>query len=261
LRYKPIARRCIKTYPVIVNAFRNFITQLDKQAVRAIVVMLLMFFLVFTMIGYGRAYFGISETDINSWLQTVKGTVWALPLTILIFVVAAFIGAPQWALIAGAVIAFGPTYGAGYSWFATMVSASLDFWIGSWVGAERLKRYGGDLVNRMVGLVRKNGFVTSFTVRLVPTGPFVLVNMAAGVSRMTFPAFFMGTGLGIVPKILTVAFLGKGIFDAFANRGTWFVFVSVALAAVLIVVMLFARRRLSQRQQTGSLDAMDKIGE
>jgi uncharacterized membrane protein YdjX (TVP38/TMEM64 family) len=240
-----------------VNAFRNFITQLDKKAVRAIGIMLLMFLLVFTMIGYGRAYLGISESDINTWLQTVRGTVWALPLTILIFTLAAFVGVPQWMLIAGAVIAFGPAYGAGYSWVSTMLSASLNFWIGHWVGAERLKKYGGDLVNRMAGLVRKNGFVTSFTVRLVPTGPFVLVNMAAGVSRMTFLAFLMGTGLGIIPKILAVAFLGKGIFDAFAQQGYVFIAISFAIALALLIIMLIARKRLS----SAHLDGNGKIGE
>lgn len=230
-----------------MKAIRNFITQLDKQALRAIAVMLLMFLLVFTMIGYGRAYIGISEAELNGWFEAVRGTIWALPLTIVTFCLAAFIGVPQWMLIAGAVVAFGPAYGAAYSWVATMISASLDFYIGRWVGADRLKQFGGDLINRIVGLVRRNGFFTSFTVRLVPTGPFVLVNMAAGVSRMTFPAFIGGTGLGIIPKILAVAFLGKGIFDALADQGDTLVLLSIGVAIALLVVMLIARKRLSRQ--------------
>lgn len=237
-----------------MKALRNFITQLDKQALRAIGVMLLMFFLVFTMIGYGRGYIGITEGELNGWFEAVRGTVWALPLTIVTFCVAAFIGVPQWMLIAGCVVAFGPAYGAAYSWVATIISASLDFYIGRWVGAERLEKYGGELINRIVGLVRKNGFFTSFTVRLVPTGPFVLVNMAAGVSRMTFPAFIGGTGLGIVPKILAVAFLGKGIFDAFADQGDVFVFASIGIAVILVLVMLVARKKLSRRNLDDSVD-------
>jgi len=240
-----------------MKALRNFITQLDKQALRAIAVMLLMFLLVFTIIGYGKVYVDISETQLNTWFEAVRGTVWALPLTIITFCLAAFIGVPQWMLIAGTVVAFGPAYGAAYSWAATMISASLDFYIGRWVGAERLKQFGGDFINRIVGLVRKNGFFTSFTVRLVPTGPFVLVNMAAGVSRMTFPAFIGGTGLGIIPKILAVAFLGKGIFDAFADQGDTFVLLSLGVAAVLLIAMLIARKRLSRR----NLDERDEIGE
>jgi len=238
-----------------MKAIRNFFTQLDKQALRAIAVMLIMFALVFTLIGYGKAYIDISETQLSAWFEAVRGTVWALPLTIVTFCLAAFIGVPQWMLIAGTVVAFGPAYGAGYSWVATMISASLNFYMGRWAGAERLKKFGGEFINRIVGLVRKNGFFTSFTVRLVPTGPFVLVNMAAGVSRMTFPAFFGGTALGIIPKILAVGFLGKGIFDAFSDQGTTVVVLSVAVAAVLLVVMLLARKRLSSR----NLDERGKI--
>ncbi len=219
-----------------------FFTEMDKQALRALAVLLGMFGVVIALIVIGRASFDLPENEFHRFFSHIKESGYALPLTILTFICAAFIGMPQWALIAGVVVAFGPLSGGIYAWIATMTSASIDFWLGRWMGAERLRRYGGELVNRIVRIVRKNGFVTSFAVRFVPTGPFVLVNMAAGVSRMTFPPFFLGTALGIIPKIAIVALVGQGVVSG--SEGKLVMAVFIGLALLLIGLMFLARKRL-----------------
>lgn len=219
-----------------------FFTEMDKKALRALSVLLGMFGVVIILILLGRDLAGLNESELHSFFVSLKDSGYGLPLTILTFVLAAFLGAPQWALIAGVVVAFGPVTGAVYSWAATMVSASLDFWLGRWVGAERLRRYGGEIVNRIVRIVRKNGLVTSFAVRFVPTGPFVLVNMAAGVSRMKFLPFFFGTAFGIIPKIAIVALIGKGLISGSEGKVAMVFF--IALALLLIALMFLARKRL-----------------
>ena len=230
----------------------NFIVQLDKKQARAIGVTVAMFAMVIAMIILGRHYLGLDENQVQDWLSGFSDTVWALPITILVFCLAAFIGAPQWLLIGAAVFAFGPLTGFIYSWISTLISASLNFWIGRIIGADRVESIGGSLIRRIITLVRKNGFVTSFMVRLVPTGPFVLVNMAAGVSKMTFAAFLAGTALGIIPKIAAVAFLGETLMGAIKGNG-WVV--AGGLAGFIVsfsVVMIFARSRLKAREAAGA---------
>jgi len=207
--------------------------------------MIAMFGFVISLILLGRASMDLPESEFHSFFSDIKDSGFGLPLTILTFVCAAFLGVPQWALIAGVVVAFGPLSGAFFAWIATMTSASLDFWLGRWIGAERLRRYGGGLVNRFIRIVRKNGFVTSLAVRFVPTGPFVLVNMAAGVSRMKFPAFFLGTSLGIIPKIAIVAFIGQGLISGAEGKIAMTGF--IGLAVLLLVLMIFARKRLQSQ--------------
>ncbi len=229
-------------------SIRNFITQLDKQALRAIGVTVLMFGLAVAMILLGRKYLGLNEGALQTLFGAVSDSPWGLPVCIAVFTLAAFIGVPQWALIAGAVVAFGPLYGFVYSWISAMVSATVDFMIGRAIGAQRVRNYGGALVNRMISMVQRNGFVTSFMVRLVPTGPFLLVNMAAGVSRMTLPAFLGGTALGIIPKIAAVAFLGQSLLGALQGRPLVFGLGLAAFLAVITAGMLFARRRLKSKE-------------
>ena len=220
----------------------TFFTQMDKQALRALAVLLGMFGFVLVILLVGREMLSLPESEFQAFFLQLKNSGYGLPLTILTFVCAAFLGAPQWALIAGVVIAFGPVTGGVYSWIATLFSASLDFWLGRWIGAERLRSYGGALVNRIIRIVRNNGLMTSFAVRFVPTGPFVLVNMAAGVSRMRFSSFFLGTALGIVPKIAIVALVGQGLISG--SEGKLVMTVFIGLALLLIGVMFLARKRL-----------------
>lgn len=219
-----------------------FFSQMDKQALRALTVLLGMFGIVIIIFLVGREMLSLPESEFHTVFVHLRDSGYGLPLTILTFVLAAFLGAPQWALIAGVVIAFGPVTGGFYSWIATLFSASLDFWLGRWIGAERLRNYGGELVNRIIRIVRNNGLVTSFAVRFVPTGPFVLVNMAAGVSRMTFPSFFLGTALGIIPKIAIVALVGQGLISG--SEGKLVMAVFIGLALLLIGLMFLARKRL-----------------
>jgi len=51
-----------------------------------------------------------------------------------------------------------------------MCSASFDFWLAKYLGAARIEALSSDFLERLVNLIRRNGFLTSFAVRLVPTG-------------------------------------------------------------------------------------------
>jgi len=129
----------------------------------------------------------------------------------------------------------------GYVWLGCF-SFILCFWLARFVGAARVEAISGKFLARIIALVRRNGFLTSFAVRLVPTGPFVLVNMAAGVSGLRFASFAAGTALGIVPKILVVALLGQGALTA--AEGEQFMVFALLGAFVVVGAMLLARRLL-----------------
>jgi uncharacterized membrane protein YdjX (TVP38/TMEM64 family) len=229
---------------------------MDKQAVRALAVLGVVFGLVIAMVIFGKASINLQQSEYAAAMESLRGSSLGLPITIAIFVFSAFLGVPQWALITAVVVVFGPATGGLYAWLATMISASVDFWIGRWIGAERLRRYGGDLVNRIVNIVRKNGLLTSFAVRFVPTGPFVLVNMAAGVSAMTFPSFALGTGLGIIAKIAVVVLIAQGLLSG--DQGRLVMAGFAALAVLLVIGMFLARRFLKSRLDLSLHDAAQK---
>lgn len=189
---------------------------------------------------FGLPALGLSGADeARRWLAAARGP-WGLPAVVAAFAALAFLGVPQVVLIAAAVAAFGPWTGLVYSWAGTMVSALVGFGLGRAFGARLIAGWAG--AERFAGEVGRNGFLASLTVRLVPFAPFVVVNVAAGVTGMSWTAFAAGTALGIAPKIALIALAGRQVMSGGAWALAW-----LALAVVVwIGAGLAARRWLSR---------------
>lgn len=192
-----------------------------------------------------QQFFDIDQSEFFAMMQSLSESPWAIPITIALFCGLAFVGAPQWMLITGTVLAFGVWEGAALSWMGSLAAAVLGFWIGHLVGAQRLRRIDAKLIRKLSAAVRKNGFMTSLVVRLVPTGPAILVNLAAGVSRMKFTHFVAGTAVGIIPKILVVCLISQGLISGVS--GSLMAVFFAGLAGVAILLSWFARKRLEAR--------------
>jgi len=186
--------------------------------------------------------FDIDKSQFFDVMKTLSDSPWAIPITIFLFCIMAFIGAPQWMLITGTILAFGPWQGGCLSWLGSMAAAMLGFALGHYVGAERMQKLDAKLIQKLSAAVRRNGFMTSLVVRLVPTGPAILVNLAAGVSKMKFSHFLGGTAIGILPKIIVVALISQGFMSGLS--GSWRAMFFAGLAGLAILLSWLARKRL-----------------
>ena len=75
-------------------------------------------------------------------------------------------------------------------------------------GAMACCAEGEGALAQFMALVVRNGFLASLVVRLVPFAPFVVVNMAAGVTPIGALDFAAGTAIGILPKIVLTSLAG-----------------------------------------------------
>ena len=227
----------------------RYIRNMDKTATRAVLVSLGLFALVIAILVMGKYGDFVDLSALQRSVQSYADSPWGLPFLILVFCLSAFIGVPQFALIAGAVAAFGPWQGALYSWIATLVSGALTFWLGRFAGEETFRRYAGNSAQRMSGFVGRNAFAASAIVRNVPTGPFIVVNMGFGVIGASFLAYWGGMALGIIPKIAVVTFLGESLGQAISGNPMIAVLAALAAGLVWFALMLFARRRIATSGQ------------
>ncbi len=156
----------------------------------------------------------------------------AIPSVFIIYILASFINIPQWMLHGASVFSFGPWLGSILAWAATMLSASINFWVGNRLGAIRVEKLSGGISKKFLQQIRKNGFWASLIVRIIPTGPFVFVNMAAGVAGIRFAYFFLGTAIGTIPKIILMAGIGESARGA--ASGSEPVYIAIAVGVALI---------------------------
>lgn len=226
---------------------------------RAILLGIGLLLLVGAVFAAGKAGLLPDAGTVTAWMETLSESPWGLVAVIAVFCVAAFAGIPQFALIAAAVAVFGPWYGAGYSWIANMVAGALTFWVGRVAGEQAFRRYAGASAQRLSRFVGRNALVTSAVVRNVPAGPALLVNMAFGVSSAKFRDFWIGLGIGIIPKIALIAFAGRSLLAAL--QGNLAIAIAAALAAVAVYAggFLYFRRRAARTRQIIAGEAPSQV--
>lgn len=221
----------------------RFLVEMDARAWRTALVTFLLFGGVGLLFLLAASVFGFEgKATVEHWLGFAARSPFALLIAVAAFAVLAFLGAPQVVLIAAAVVAFGPWLGSLYSWIGTLVSAGVGFWLGRTAGGRLLRDIGGQGLKRFMAVVGKNGFLASLVVRLVPSAPFVMVNMAAGMTAMRFVAFATGTAVGIVPKIALTAMAGRTVVGARQGQVLVNLAVLVLAVAAWIGAGLLARR-------------------
>lgn len=232
--------------PRAKSGLSDFINNMDARAWRAVWVTLIMFVLVGVMLVFGRLVFGDQiETTVRSLLWGAERGHWGLPAAILAFTIAAFIGAPQFVLYAACVLAFGPEKGFWYALIAVICSGAATFFTARFSGAQKLvARYSGATGGRFTRFIgnARNAFFASMVVRMLPTAPFIVVNMSMAVAGMPFLPFIAGLAAGSAPKIAIVAFAGDGIMDALeGNAGAAALAGAIAIAIWFVVVVLVRR--------------------
>jgi uncharacterized membrane protein YdjX (TVP38/TMEM64 family) len=226
-----------------------FLTNMDARAWRAVLVSFLLFGGVGTVFVLGASLLGLKSAGaVEAWMGAGAHGPWALPAAVAGFSVLAFLGVPQFMLVAAAVVAFGPWLGFAYSWLGNLVSSVIGFYAGRKIGARVLREHAGQGVRDFVDMIGRNGFWASLVVRLVPSAPFVVVNMAAGVTPMPVVQFIGGTALGSIPKIGLVAYAGNSAIHAMNGGGPsrW---VKLAAVAALWLGMALAARAWLKREE------------
>jgi len=227
----------------------DFILNMEGRRWRTALAAALLIGATLGLLALGKSQFGLAaEENLEAWLQGYRGSPWAFAATIGLFVAAAFIGAPQFILIAACVVAFGPSLGFFYSWAATVVSAGVTYWLGRGPAARLIDRLDSRTLARLKRFVGRNAFYASFMIRNVPSAPFIVVNMAFGATRASYLGFLAGCALGVLPKTALVAFFGGAVVSAVSGDGVWTSLILVAVAVAWLAIMLGVRELVRRRE-------------
>jgi uncharacterized membrane protein YdjX (TVP38/TMEM64 family) len=167
------------------------------------------------------------------------------------FVLGGLIIFPVVVLIAATAAALGPWTGAITAVAGVILSASLLFMIGRYLGHKRLQNLLGPRALRVQGRLVGKGIIAVAILRMVPLAPFSIVNVVAGASQLKLRDFLVGTIFGMMPGIVVMAALGSQIAD-FAKNESWanviplgltiVIWIAICLAAQFVVTWLAGRK-------------------
>lgn len=208
--------------------------RLSRRALlRAVTLIVLLVVVVLVAVVGGAPQRG----QIEGWL-TAAGPVAPL-VFLLVYALSTLFPVPKNVLSILAGLLFGMGWGLVLVWAAAVLGAVTAYQLGRSLGREAVEALTGARVAKLDDVLARHGLLSIIAVRLVPVLPFTAINYAAGLTAVTFPAYLLGTALGIVPG--TIAYVALG---AYATELSSWPFVAAAVTLLLLSVggVIAARR-------------------
>jgi uncharacterized membrane protein YdjX (TVP38/TMEM64 family) len=131
---------------------------------------------------------------------------------------------------------FGWWQGAILSWSSAMVGAAVCFWIAKILGrdvVEKLTSKGS--LKQIDEFFEKHGRMSILIARLLPFISFDIVSYAAGLTSMSFGAFFVATGIGQLPATIVYSYVG-GMLTGGAKLFVTGLLILFALSALIVLI-------------------------
>lgn len=156
--------------------------------------------------------------------------------------VACTVGVPRQAVAYAGGFAFGFWTGAALAMVAELAGCAVDFWWARWLGRGWARRHlwrwrwAGRLERALV----ERAFGATLTIRLLPVGSNVALNLLAGVSAVAAGPFLAASAVGFIPQTAVFALMGGGV--RVSQAGQVALAVGLMVVSVVLGVVLMRRR-------------------
>lgn len=185
----------------------------------------------------------INLFTIFEWLRSLRNDPAAPFFVIATYLVGSLVFFPITVLTLATVFAFGPLWGNLYALAGWFLSSAQGYFLGRFIGNDVLHKLAGRRLSPFIDRVGQHGFLTVLTVRVIPVGPFTLVNMFLGASAIRFLDFSLASLVGRMPGVVTMTLFGVQVENALRKPGL----TTYALLGVTLVVIPIIFRRLFKR--------------
>jgi phospholipase D1/2 len=186
----------------------------------------------------------VNVLDLAGQLQVFAQGPLAAPVTIAGFLVGGLLVMPVLLLIAVTILAFGPWWGFLYAFIGMTVSALLTFWIGRLLGRRLMDRLAGTRLHHVSRMLASKGVLAVVTLRIVPLAPFSIINAIAGATHIRLRDFVVGTVLGELPGLVSLALFVDQIYETIRHPGPGSIGMLALLAGTLVLAGWGLRRWL-----------------
>jgi uncharacterized membrane protein YdjX (TVP38/TMEM64 family) len=138
---------------------------------------------------------------------------------------------------------YGFWLGVLYSWIGIVSGCLVTFLIVRRIsGIPYLVRWAEKpKVSKSMRWVRSNAFSYVFLLSLFPVGPFVVINMAAGMARMRIRSFLLAICFGKAIMVISVSYIGYDLSRFIENP------FEIIYVLLFIGVCLWASKKIERR--------------
>lgn len=142
---------------------------------------------------------------------------------------------------------FGPFAGFILNIIGILLSSTVGFYFARALGQSFVNKVFKGKSLKLDDNIEQHGFKIMFTMRISMVFPHDALSYAAGLSKMKYKHFILGTMLGMLPEVLAYSILGKGaekilsmkfILRGINNLGPYkyIILTIIIITAVLIII-------------------------
>lgn len=188
--------------------------------------------------------------ELERGITALKTVPWAGLWVVGTFVVAGQIFLPITVLTVVTIATFGPVYGFAYAMAGTVLAAVITYGVGHALGRRGVRQLTERLPWKLPEAWLRHELYAVIFFRVVPMGPFTLVNLLAGASPVRLPAFVIGTVLGVLPGKVLIIVLVNQVQRTLREPGPASFLVLAAVVAALALAAVGLQRWLARRAPT-----------
>ena len=130
---------------------------------------------------------------------------------VLFAAIACAVGVPRQVVAYAAGLGFGTWPGCVLALIAELAGCAADFLWARVVARDWAARRITGRLARLDGQLSRHPFGATLTLRLLPVGSNILLNLLAGVSAVAMGPFLLASLIGYVPQTVVFALLGGGV--------------------------------------------------
>ena len=154
---------------------------------------------------------------ISGYLETARGTPWALPFVVATYVFGGFVLFPVTVLNLACALVFG-LWGIIYALIGAVANAAVFFLIGRAIQ----KKWGEKLlahpnIKKVDKKLNRAGVTGVVAVHLLPAPPYSIVNLAGGLTSVGFWVFMIGTLIVMLPGAVARGIVGDSLTKVFLD--------------------------------------------
>lgn len=205
------------------------------------------------MNGYLDIMSYFTESNLEWWLEQFRA-LGPLPGILLTFLKSFIPPMPTIVIVGVNAAVYGLWAGFLYSWIGMVAGCLTTFLIVRKIsGTALIERWANKpKVQRGMRWIQRNGFSYVFLLGILPVGPFVAVNVAAGLARMNLMSYLMAVALGKGIMVFCVSYIGANLSDFIAEPFKLFgvlAFIVLSLWVSRKLDSYFIRKQSVQDQQ------------
>ncbi len=193
------------------------------------------------VVAWRLGYFDITSREgLADLLRRGRATLWAAPLYLVVYILAATVGLPTTPLsIVGGAL-FGAVRGMALAWIAEMVATLTAYTLARSIGQRPVRRFLGR--HHLLARIKKqSGFSALVRLRVLPVAPFAVLDYVAGLAGVPIRTLLLATAVGILPSVVGYTYAGAELAIGLEQTGVarlralW---IAAALTVVMVTISL-----------------------